>query len=131
MSYKIVRMYFDDEDTWKDWETNTISGSEFTTSTVKEIYFDWYENYYILNDRIKVTFEHPFFVKHDSKYEFVKTEDLIIGDEILTDTSGSFTFESITSKELIEEELETVNLNVEPSDVYFAGGVLVHNVHDK
>lgn len=122
---------FDDEDTWKDWETNTISGSEFTTSTVKEIYFDWYENYYILNDRIKVTFEHPFFVKHDSKYEFVKTEDLIIGDEILTDTSGSFTFESITSKELIEEELETVNLNVEPSDVYFAGGVLVHNVHDK
>ena len=122
---------FDDADTWKDWETNTISGSEFTTSTVKEIYFDWYENYYILNDRIKVTFEHPFFVKHDSKYEFVKTEDLIIGDEILTDTSGSFTFESITSKELIEEELETVNLNVEPSDVYFAGGVLVHNVHDK
>ena len=61
----------------------------------------------------------------------VKTEDLIIGDEILTDTSGSFTFESITSKELIEEELETVNLNVEPSDVYFAGGVLVHNVHSK
>ena len=122
---------FDDEDTWSTWETNTISGSEFTTSTVNEIYFDWYENYYILNDRIKVTFEHPFFVKHDSKYEFVKTEDLIIGDEILTDTSGSFTFESITSKELIEEELETVNLNVEPSDVYFAGGVLVHNVHDK
>ena len=122
---------FDDEDTWTDWETNTISGSEFTTSTITEIYFDWFENYYILNDRIKVTHEHPFFVKHNDKYEFVKTVDLIIGDEILTDTSGSFTFESITSKELIDEELETVNLNVEPSDVYFAGGVLVHNVHDK
>jgi hypothetical protein len=122
---------FDDEDTWKEWETNTLSGSEYTTSTIKEIYFDWYQNYYILNNRIKTTFEHPFFVKHNGKYEFVKTEDLIIGDEILTDTSGSFTLETITSIEKIEEELETVNLNVEPSDVYFAGGVLVHNVHSK
>ena len=71
------------------------------------------------------------FIKHKNKYEFKKADELIIGDEILTDTSGSFTLETITSIETIEEEIETVNLNVEPSDVYFAGGVLVHNVHSK
>ena len=59
------------------------------------------------------------------------TDELLINDEILTDTSGSFVWEKITSKELIEEELETVNINVESRDVYFAGGVLVHNVHEK
>ena len=122
---------FDDNDTWVDWETETLEGAEFTTTTLTDIMFDWYEKYYKINDRIKVTFEHPFFIKHNNKYEFKKADELIIGDEILTDTSGSFTLETITSIETIEEEIETVNLNVEPSDVYFAGGVLVHNVHSK
>ena len=122
---------FDDNDTWVDWETETLEGAEFTTTTLTDIMFDWYEKYYKINDRIKVTFEHPFFIKHNNKYEFKQVEELIIGDEILTDTSGSFTLETITSIETIEEEIETVNLNVEPSDVYFAGGVLVHNVHSK
>ncbi len=122
---------FDDEETWKDWETNTIEGAEQTTATVKEIYFDWYKDYYVINDRIKTTYEHPFFVKRDSKYTFETTADLQVGDEFLTDTSGSFVFEEITSIEKIDEELETVNINCEPHDVYFAGGVLVHNVHEK
>ena len=122
---------FDDEETWKDWETNTIEGAEQTTATVKEIYFDWYKDYYVINDRIKTTYEHPFFVKRDSKYTFETTADLQVGDEFLTDTSGSFLFETITSIEKIDEELETVNINCEPHDVYFAGGVLVHNVHEK
>ena len=40
-------------------------------------------------------------------------------------------FITIFSIEYKEESLETVNLNVEPYDVYFANGLLVHNVHDK
>ena len=134
---------FDDEDTWKTWTGDTMDGAQFTTALVKEIYFDWYENYYLLNDRLKVTYEHPFFVRQtyetiengqivpDYKFKFMTTDELLINDEILTDTSGSFVWEKITSKELIEEELETVNINVESRDVYFAGGVLVHNVHEK
>ena len=131
MTIPTMPLDFDDEDTWKEWETNTIEGSEQTTATVKEIYFDWYKDYYLINNRIKTTFEHPFFVKRDSKYTFETTADLQVGDEFLTDTSGSFVFEEITSIEKIDEELETVNINCEPHDVYFAGGVLVHNVHDK
>ena len=54
-----------------------------------------------------------------------------MGDEFLTDTSGSFVFEQISNIQQVDEELETVNINCEPYDVYFAGGVLVHNVHEK
>ena len=131
MSLPTMPLDFDDEDTWKEWETDTLDGAEQVTATVKEIYFDWYKNYYLINNRIKTTFEHPFFVKRDSKYTFETTADLQVGDEFLTDTSGSFLFETITSIEKIDEELETVNINCEPHDVYFAGGVLVHNVHEK
>ena len=131
VSLPTMPLDFDTQDTWKDWEVNTIEGAEQTIATVKEIYFDWYQNYYILNNRIKTTYEHPFFIKRDSIYKFVITEELQVGDEFLTDTSGSFIFEEITNIEKVNEELETVNINCEPYDVYFAGGVLVHNVHEK
>ena len=143
LSVPSMPLDFDNEDTWKTWIGDTMDGAQFTTALVKEIYFDWYENYYLLNDRLKVTYEHPFFVRQtyetiengqivpDYKFKFMTTDELLINDEILTDTSGSFVWEKITSKELIEEELETVNINVESRDVYFAGGVLVHNVHEK
>jgi len=34
---------------------------------------------------------------------------------------------NIDSIEWVEGEIEVVNFDVEPLDVYFAGGVLVHN----
>ena len=35
--------------------------------------------------------------------------------------------ESVNEIRYISGEVEVVNINVEDSDVYFAGGVLVHN----
>ena len=120
-------------------ETDTLDGAEQVTATVKEIYFDWYKDYYLINKRIKTTFEHPFLIKRDGKYKFVITLDLQIGDEFVTNRQwlipeakeNELVFEEITSIDRIKEELETVNINCEPHDVYFAGGVLAHNVHDK
>ena len=139
MSLPTMPLDFDDEDTWKEWETDTLDGAEQVTATVKEIYFDWYKDYYLINKRIKTTFEHPFLVKRDGKYKFVITLDLEFGDEFVTNRQwlipeakeNALVFEKITSIERIHEELETVNINCEPHDVYFAGGVLAHNVHDK
>ena len=139
MSLPTMPLDFDDEDTWKEWETDTLDGAEQVTATVKEIYFDWYKDYYLINKRIKTTFEHPFLIKRDGKYKFVITLDLQIGDEFVTNRQWlipeaketELVFEEITSIDRIKEELETVNINCEPHDVYFAGGVLAHNVHDK
>ena len=92
------------------------------------MYYDFYDNYYLINNDLKATWEHPFFVLRNGNYSFKKTNELRTGDELMTSLNEFITIFSIEYK---EESLETVNLNVEPYDVYFANGLLVHNVHDK
>jgi len=137
---------FDEEDTWSEWagtphgnppssvwatayydiqETNRITPA---SASVQDIYFDYYENYYLINETLKVTYEHPFFVLRDGRYQFKTTVSLIPGDKLFKSNNE---FETLESIEFINETLETVNLNVENLDVYFGGGYLMHNVHGK
>jgi len=137
---------FDEEDTWSVWSGTPHGnppGSVWATAyydiqemnrvtpasaSVQEIYFDWYDNYYLVNGSLKVTYEHPFFVLRDGSYHFKTTVSLQLGDKLFkTDNE----FEEIESIEFINEPLETVNFNVENLDVYFGGGYLMHNVHAK
>jgi len=142
---------FDDEDTWIKWvgnpkkiqdkrplktrmnnpiptryEIQDLSGQ--TSASVMEIYFDYYEDYYKINGTLDVTYEHPFFIYRNDKYTFIKTRDILIGDKLLKDNGD---FEVVDSVEHIEDVLETVNFNVEPLDVYYGGGYLMHNVNFK
>ena len=137
---------FDEEDTWSEWtgtphgnppssvwatayydiqETNRITPA---SASVQEIYFDYYENYYLINETLKVTYEHPFFILRDGRYQFKTTVSLVPGDKLFKSNNE---FETIESIEFINETLETVNMNVENLDVYFGGGYLMHNVHGK
>jgi hypothetical protein len=137
---------FDDEDTWEVWSGvphGNPPGSVWATAyydiqemnrvtpasaSVKDIYFDYYDNYYLINDSLKATYEHPFFVIRDGSYYFKTTVSLMIGDKLFKTNNE---FEEITLLEFVNEPLETVNLNVEDLDVYFGGGYLMHNVHGK
>ena len=134
---------FDDEDTWSIWNGIPHGSDELgatyydiqinnittpASASVQDIYFDYYDNYYIINDSLKVTYEHPFFVLRDGKYSFKTTISLLLGD-MLYDSNNEF--EVIETIEFVNEPLETVNLNVEDLDVYFGGGYLMHNVHAK
>ena len=51
-----------------------------------------------------------------------------VGDRVFQTTNY---FTEITGVTRVDEKVETVNINVEPYDVYFAEGILLHNVHDK
>ena len=137
---------FDEEDTWSVWtgtphgnppgsvwatayydiqEVNRVSPQ---SAKVMDIYFDYYDNYYLINGTLKATYEHPFFVLRDGSYYFKTTVSLELGDKLFkTDNE----FEEIETLEFVNEPLETVNLNVENLDVYFGGGYLMHNVHGK
>ena len=137
---------FDEEDTWSDWEGvphGNPPGSVWATAyydiqetnrvtpasaSVQEIYFDYYDNYYIINGSLKATYEHPFFVLRDGSYHFKTTVSLQLGDKVFKDNNE---FEIIETIEFVNETLETVNMNVENLDVYFGGGYLMHNVHGK
>ena len=137
---------FDDEDTWITWsgtphgnapnsvwatayydiqETNRVTP---VSASVMDIYFDYYDSYYIINDSLNVTYEHPFFVLRNGFYKFSKTVDLQVGDRLFKSNNQFDTLESI---QFVDEPIETVNLNVESLDVYFGGGYLMHNVHGK
>ena len=61
---------------------------------------------------------------------------LVATDESIIVTTGegsinSLDFEGnlipISSIEYVEEDVEVINFDVEPLDIYYAGGVLVHN----
>ena len=137
---------FDEEDTWEVWSGvphGNPPGSVWATAyydiqeinrvtpasaSVQNIYFDYYDNYYLVNGSLKVTYEHPFFVIRDGSYYFKTTASLLPGDKLFkTDNE----FEEVSSIEFVNEPLETVNFDVESLDVYFGGGYLMHNVHDK
>ena len=137
---------FDEEDTWSVWQGTPHGnppGSVWATAyydiqemnrvtpasaSVQDIYFDYYDNYYLVNGSLKVTYEHPFFIIRDGSYYFKTTASLQLGDKLFKTNNE---FETIETLEFINEPLETVNLNVEDLDVYFGGGYLMHNVHAK
>ena len=141
-----VPLDFDAEDTWRDWigvphgnAPNNVWATAFydiqelnrvspVSASVFDIYYDYYDSYFLINGNLKVTWEHPFFVLKNGSYSFEKTLNLQVGDKIYTPQND---FSDVTSIELVNEEIETININVEPYDVYFAEGMLLHNVHDK
>ncbi len=76
-------------------------------------------SFYILNNHIQVTPEHPFYTSKGWK----KVKDLAIGDKLFT-ADGWL---KLSSKEKVNQELLVYNLSVESPNTYFAEGVLVHN----
>ena len=137
---------FDEENTWSTWQGTPHGnppGSVWATayydiqeinrvtpasSSVQNIYFDYYDNYYLINGSLKATYEHPFFILRDGSYYFKTTASLVVGDKLFKDNNE---FEQISSIDFVNDTLETVNFNVEQLDVYFGGGYLMHNVHGK
>lgn len=83
------------------------------------------DSYFIINDNVKVTGEHPFYVLNESEQLEIKlVKDLEIGDLLYT-SSGT---EEISTIEEIDDHVAVYNLiNVRPNHNYYANGYLVHN----
>ena len=109
---------------------------ELGDTEVKNVWFDFNPGYLDINEGlIKVTSEHEFWVlnkttKEESpyippigKWGFKKAAQLAVGD-ILFGKEEHIEIESI---EYHHTEVEVVNINVEPVDVYFVNNILVHN----
>ena len=95
------------------------------TVNVEHLFYDYMNGYYSINNGyLKVTREHDFFVYHTGAWRWM-TPNEISTDMKLFGYEGEVI--NIDSVEWIEGEVEVVNFDVEPLDVYFAGGVLVHN----
>ena len=112
------------EDNWKEFYTADFEYEE-GLSVITNISDNSFEEYYIINNNLKLTFEHPIFIKRAEVFMFTQTENLVIGDYIFK-VNGQF--ELITSIDIIGDYVQTININIEENDVYFADGILVHNL---
>lgn len=76
--------------------------------------------YYVLNEKIKVTGEHPFYVNG----EWIPVKELQVGNRFRTVNGRESTLKSI---EFLAEPLRVFNITVDEVHNYFAHSVLVHN----
>jgi hypothetical protein len=114
-----------------------LGESELVSAKIINMFFDFSDTYFLINGEIKVTGEHPFFVKvpegfylptkGQSSEEFWAWEyvrNLEVGQVMYDKDMNEVPIDSI---EEIEEEIEIVNIDVDTNNTYFAEGILVHN----
>jgi hypothetical protein len=108
---------------WQNFSTNNFEYEE-GLSIIYDINDNSFNQYYVFNNRLRATYEHPIFIKRGDICMFEPAENVTIGDYMFTSDNE---FEIITSIDIIDESVQTININIEENDVYFADGILVHN----
>jgi len=119
---------------WSTWTTGSVDGFENTSAVIDNYYFDYATHHYVvygvnnstgLNSELKVTGEHELFVKDiDNVWKWIKAGNCKVGQYLLSDDLSEITIDQIIK---VDGEVEVINLDVEPSDVYIVNGILVHN----
>jgi hypothetical protein len=115
-----------DKNVEKNWLGFSVDEFSYTHSTavIVNLIHGSYSSYYIINNSIRITYEHPVFIKKGDEYKFCKVYNLSVGD-LLFNTDGVWI--EIQTIEFINETCQTVGVNIEDDDVYFGSGILVHN----
>ena len=80
--------------------------------------------YYVINKKIKVTHEHPFFVRFANQWRYVEAQALQAGFKMLDEQQNEV---EITSIELVLGVVETFNLTVKDVHSFIADTFVVHN----
>lgn len=136
-----------DEDLgYSEWKSFTmrplddydLKNLEVSTATIETLFYDLVQGYWEvshISGSIQVTSEHDFWSYRMSEdvgdgqstrpqWEWNKPGELKVGYKLL-DFNGNTL--DITKLNYVSDEVEVINFDVEPLDIYFAGGVLVHN----
>ncbi len=82
-------------------------------------------DYYIINDSIEVTGNHPFYVSRSKISSIVEVRNLNLTDRLIDKARSSI---SISTIKYIKQQVTVYNLiSVTPSHNFYANGILVHN----
>lgn len=122
----------DIETIYKEFNVSAADYSdEYTSAVVNDIYVDTYSSYYDINNgELQLTLEHPVLVKTpDDRVVFKVIKNVLVGDSMLNQNNE---WVLVNSNVLVQTEapFTTYAFNVENKDVYFASGILVHNVFE-
>ena len=106
-------------------DLSTLVNSKKTSAFVESLFYDFQDGYYDINNgEIKVTKAHEFWVFQEGLWRWKRANELEVGSLLLTQSGETLNIDSI---EYVDGEVEVIQFDVEPLDVYFAAGVLVHN----
>ena len=122
VSYNITGLGTQED--WYAWATRYRLFGEKTVSTVVANRLKTNGAYYLINESLKITNEHPVLIKRDNQISFELIESVNTGDNLL---DRDLNWIQINSKVRVEEQINTGDLDVEEVDNYFAGGFLMHN----
>ena len=104
-------------------KTNKFDGI-FHEDLVKNVWKNTAEEYYLINDKLKITKDHIVLAKRDKTYYWTKVENLLLNDYLFTELN---IFERIESIIIVKEKVKVFNLEVNSVFNYFANSYLIHN----
>lgn len=115
------------DDWWPEvnWSTNSTSNFTKTTTKVSHMRTGPFWRHHIINGQYRVTYEHFIFAKRGDTYQFIRVDGLKIGDCFIDANKNEI---EITNIQEVHSMQSTVELDVEENDLYFADGILVHNL---
>ena len=108
-----------------NWRALELDGKR-TWVTVVHSRHDRHNRYKIIND-LSLTFDHPVLFKREGLWQWGGALVVIVGDIVLGPDGQEI---PVTVSKEVYEELKVVELDVEPHDVYYANGILVHNAEN-
>ncbi|MDD5361343.1 MAG: polymorphic toxin-type HINT domain-containing protein [Ignavibacteria bacterium] len=98
---------------------NEITGTKLL-SKVANVFISEQPYYYIINDEIKVTENHPFYVNG----KWIKVKDIKKGDFLMDKELNPV---EVFSIEMINQNTKVYNLEVDNIHTFFVHSILVHN----
>lgn len=108
----------------KAWSAEDLEGSTLSTTTVVGIQPSSFARYYLINNTLKVTYEHPILRFNNGLWRFDQADTLEIGDLIINEQGMT---DTVQSMEVIEGYVPVYTIDTEELDVYFVDGFLAHN----
>lgn len=118
---------------WKSFTMRPMDGEDLEDlvernkkiANVESLFYDYMDGYYSINNGyLKVTAEHDLFTYHGGKWRWVTANELEKNMKLLNFLGEVVNIDSV---EFVKGEVEVINFDVEPLDIYYAGGILVHN----
>ncbi len=108
-----------------DWQsTEGLDDARIRPATVSQITLGEHDGFFVINGRIKATFEHPFLIRRGDAWGFCSADLLRIGDMLITPDLAE---EPITTIERIPGRVRTASITVPGTNTYLADGAWVHN----
>jgi hypothetical protein len=107
-----------------------LEGASMRPARVAQISIGAHDGFFVINRRIKATFEHPFLVRRGDAWGFCSAELLQVGDCLITPTANGLGEECIDALERIDGRVRTVAIRVPGTNTSLAEGVRTHNDTD-